>query len=464
MTKTPKYLAFHVTTLAIGIIFILFLVRQGKGLELNTTPPVQVPADQTAAAMQAPGSHAPGPLAILLLQILIILVLARMIGQACRKIGQPAVVGEIIAGIALGPSLLGHYFPAVSDFVFPAYSLNSLQLLSQIGLILFMFMIGLEMDLQQIRQSAREALVISNASIIFPFLLGFMAAYFLYAEFAPAGIGFLPFGLFLAISLSITAFPVLARIVKEKQLTGTPIGYMVITCAAVNDLAAWCLLAFVITMVNASSYSGSLTTVFLSMAFVVLMITMVKPALQAIAARQAKNGKLPPVAFAQFFVLLVAASLTAEWIGIHALFGAFMTGLVIPAEWKLREALYEKVADIALFLLLPLFFVFTGLRTSIGLINSTHLWLVCTGVILLAVSGKFLGSMAAARYASLPWKTSLQIGALMNTRGLVELVVLNIGYDLGVLSPQIFTILVIMALVTTLMAGPLLNWIERIYS
>lgn len=464
MTKTRKYLAFHIISLAAVTGFILFMLQQGQGLELKTNQPAQVSMLQTVPAPQVPGSPAIGPLATLLLQIMIILVLARILGLLCRKIGQPAVVGEIIAGIALGPSLLGLYFPGIAAFIFPVSSLNSLQMLSQIGLMLFMFMIGLEMDLQKLRQSAREALVISNASIIFPFLLGILAAFFLYTEFAPAGIGFLPFSLFLAISLSITAFPVLARIVKEKQLTGTPIGYMVITCAAVNDLAAWCLLAFVITLVKATSYSGSLTTVLLSIGFVVLMIRWIKPALRVLATKQVKDGKLAPAAFALFFILLVAAAFIAECIGIHALFGAFMTGLIIPSEWKLREALYDKVADIALFLLLPLFFVFTGLRTSIGLINTAHLWMICGFIILLAICGKFLGSMAAARFVALPWKTSLQIGALMNTRGLVELVVLNIGYDLGVLSPQIFTILVIMALVTTLMTGPALKWIDRIYS
>lgn len=463
MTKTRKYLAFHVVTLVGFCTLILFIIQLGERLELNITKPVRVATGQTTRVIQANSNLPWGPLATLLLQIMIILVLARVLGMVCRKIGQPSVVGEILAGIALGPSLLGLYFPGISAFVFPASSLNSLQMLSQIGLILFMFMIGLEMDLQKLRQSAREALVISHASIIFPFFLGIAAAYFLYSEFAPDGIRFLPFCLFLAISLSITAFPVLARIVKEKQLTGTPIGYMVITCAAVNDLAAWCLLAFVITMVKAGSHSGSLATVVLSIAFVVLMLSCIKPALRALAAKQVKNGKLPASAFALFFILLVAAAFTAEWIGIHALFGAFMAGLVMPSEWKLREALEEKVADIALFLLLPLFFVFTGLRTSIGLINTGHLWMICGFIILLAIGGKFLGSMMAARFADLPWKTSLQIGALMNTRGLVELVVLNIGYDLGVLSPQIFTILVIMALVTTLMTGPSLKWIDRIY-
>ncbi|MDP3313114.1 cation:proton antiporter [Lutibacter sp.] len=401
------------------------------------------------------------PLAILLAQIVTIIFVARFFGWVFKKIGQPTVIGEIIAGIVLGPSLIGMYFPEFSATLFPTQSLGNLQFLSQIGLILFMFVIGMELDLKVLRNKAHEAVLISHASIIIPFALGMGLAYFIYRSFAPEGVQFLSFGLFLGIAMSITAFPVLARIVQERGLQKTRLGTIVITCAAVDDITAWCLLAAVIAIVKAGSFESALYIIALAAFYVFLMVKVVRPFLKRVGDLHSSRENLGKPIVAIFFLTLIISSYTTEVIGIHALFGAFMAGAIMPENTKFRNIFIEKVEDIALVLLLPLFFVFTGLRTEIGLLNDPYLWKVTGLIILVAVVGKFIGSALAAKYVGQDWKDSLTIGALMNTRGLMELIVLNIGYDLGVLTPEIFAMMVIMALVTTFMTGPaldLINW------
>jgi len=402
------------------------------------------------------------PLAILLAQIITIIVVARFFGWICKKIGQPAVIGEIIAGIVLGPSLIGLYFPSFSAALFPAESLGNLQFLSQIGLILFMFVIGMELDLKVLRNKAHEAVVISHASIIIPFALGMGLAYYLYQMFAPAGVQFTSFALFLGIAMSITAFPVLARIVQERGLHKTKIGTVVITCAAADDITAWCILAAVIAIVKAGSFVSALFIIFLAAVYVVMMIKVVRPFLTRIGSLYQTKESLSKPIVAIFFLTLIISAYASEVIGIHALFGAFMAGAIMPENSRFRNIFIEKVEDVALVLLLPLFFVFTGLRTEIGLLNEVYLWKITGIIVIVAVVGKFIGSALAAKFVGQNWKDSLTIGALMNTRGLMELVVLNIGYDLGVLTPEVFAMMVIMALVTTFMTGPaldLINWV-----
>lgn len=399
-------------------------------------------------------------LSILLAQIVTIIFVARSFGWICKKIGQPSVIGEILAGIVLGPSLIGLYFPEFSQALFPVQSLGNLQFLSQIGLILFMFVIGMELDLNVLKNKAQEAVVISHASIVIPFALGMGLSYFVYLSFAPEGVQFLSFGLFLGIAMSITAFPVLARIVQERGLHKTRLGTIVITCAAADDITAWCLLAAVIAIVKAGTFVSSLYIIALATTYVLLMIKVVRPFLKRVGDLNAGKEKLPKPIIAIFFLTLIISSYATEVIGIHALFGAFMAGAIMPENIKFRNIFIEKVEDVALVLLLPLFFVFTGLRTEIGLLNDPYLWKVTGLIILVAVIGKFLGSAIAAKFVGQNWKDSLTIGALMNTRGLMELVVLNIGYDLGVLTPEIFAMMVIMALVTTFMTGPALDFIN----
>lgn len=400
-------------------------------------------------------------MAKLLLQILTIIITARVFGFLCGRAGLPTVIGEIAAGIFLGPSFLAHYFPAYSSFLFPPASLGNLQFLSQIGLILFMFVVGMELDLNVLRNRAQEALLVSHASIVFPFTMGVGLSYFLYERFVPMGVGFLPFALFMGIAMSITAFPVLARIVQERGLSRTRIGGVAITCAAVDDITAWCLLAAVIAIVKAGSVISSIWTIALSITYVAFMLGMVRPFLKKIGDVYADRESLSKPVVAVFFLILLLSSYATEVIGIHALFGAFIAGVVMPANVRFRDIFIEKVEDVALVLLLPLFFVFTGLRTDIGSLNDIGLWKWCAMIVSVAVAGKFFGGALPAKLLGNSWRESLMLGALMNTRGLMELVVLNIGYDLGVLSPTIFTMMVIMALVTTFMTGPVLGLIDR---
>jgi Kef-type K+ transport system membrane component KefB len=441
-----------------------WIIVQGKFLEVGRE--IVSPTSNDSEWIQFLSSlfhNLQHPLPLLLLQIITIVLVARIFGWIFRKIGQPTVIGEIIAGIVLGPSLFGLYFPEVKEALFPVASLGILQMLSQVGLIFFMFVIGMELDLKVLKNKANEAVVISHASIVIPFALGVGLAYFIYYQFAPPGIEFLSFSLFMGIAMSITAFPVLARIVQERGIHKTRLGTIVITCAAADDITAWCLLAAVIAIVKAGSFVSSIYIIGLAISYVLMMLFVVKPFLKRVGDLYANKNNLKKSVVAIFFLMLIVSSYLTEIIGIHALFGAFVAGAIMPDIAKFRNVFIEKVEDISLILLLPLFFVFTGLRTEIGLINEPYLWKITGYIILVAVIGKFLGSALAARFVGQSWQESLTIGALMNTRGLMELVVLNIGYELGVLSPKIFTMMVIMALVTTFMTGPALDLINFLF-
>jgi Kef-type K+ transport system membrane component KefB len=399
------------------------------------------------------------PLSLLLLQILIILAVSRICSILFTKLGQQSVIGEIFAGIFLGPSILGALFPQASEFVFPKSSLPNLQYLSQMGLAFFMFIIGMELDAGKLKNRAHDAVVISHTSIIVPFLLGMSLAYFIYGEFAPAGVTFLSFSLFMGIAMSITAFPVLARILRDRNLTKTTVGALAITCAAADDVTAWCILAVVIAIAKAGGAFSAVLTITLALAFVAIMIAVVKPLLARLFAKSIDSRQIAKSTVAGVFGVMLFSAFTAEVIGIHALFGAFIAGAVIPQDSGFKEFLSEKIEDISVLMLLPIFFAFTGLRTQIGLLNDTYLWAICGIIIFAAVAGKFGGSTFAAKLVGHSWRDSLSIGALMNTRGLMELIVLNIGYDLGILQADLFAIMVLMALVTTFMTGPSLDLI-----
>jgi len=404
------------------------------------------------------------PLSTLILQIVIIILIARIVGFLFTRFGQPSVIGEICAGIILGPTVLGHFWPEYSMLLFPAHSLGSLQVLSQIGLVLFMFVVGMELDLKVLKNKMHEAVVISHASIVIPYTLGMTLAYFLYSEFAPADIHFLSFGLFMGIAMSITAFPVLARIVQERGLSQTKLGAIAITSAAADDITAWCLLAAVIAIVKAGTLLSAALTIGFSVVYVVIMIFVIGPFFKRLGSIYSNKETISKGIVALIFILLLLSSYITEIIGIHALFGAFLAGVIMPPNINFRKIFIDKIEDIALVLLMPLFFVFTGLRTQIGLLNDLYLWKICGIVVAVAIAGKFFGSAISAKIIGQSWKESLSIGALMNTRGLMELIVLNIGFDLGILSPTVFAMMVIMALVTTFMTGPalsLINWAFR---
>lgn len=403
------------------------------------------------------------PLAVLLAQIATIIFVARVFGWICTKIKQPVVIGEMIAGILLGPSFLGMHFPEFSANLFPKASLGNLQFVSQIGLILFMYIVGMEISLKTLKDKAYDAVIISHASIFVPFTLGMGLSYFLYERFAPDNVSFAVFALFTGVAMSITAFPVLARIVQERGINKTKLGTIALTCAAADDVSAWCILAALIAFVKAGTFINGLFTIAMAIVYVILMVRVVRPFLHRISEKYSSVETVTRPVIAIFFLVLILSAYLAEIIGIHALFGAFMAGAIMPDNEKFRKIFIDKVQDVALVLLLPLFFVFTGLRTQIGLLNDSYLWEITALIIFVAVLGKFAGSTLAAKYVGQNWKDSLSIGALMNTRGLMELVVLNIGYDLGVLSPEIFAMMVIMALVTTCMTGPALDVINKVF-
>lgn len=399
---------------------------------------------------------------IFVLQLIIILLVVRLMGYLFQIMGQPLVIGEIIAGLLLGPSVLGAFVPQLTGFLFPEDSVVILRQLSQLGLIFFMFIIGMELDLNAFRQSANKAFLISVASISTPFISGIVLAFFLYSGFSFPDVNFASFALFLGTTLCITAFPILARIVQERKLTKTPIGNFAISAAAIGDVIAWCILAVVIAIMRSRGIANSLLTIGLAAAFILFMLLIIKPFMYRMgnvyASREAM-GK-PIVAF--IFLLMLISTLAAEAIGINALFGAFMAGVVMPENLNFKRVFTEKIEDVALVILLPLFFVATGLRTEIGLINTPHLWMVCLVIILVATVSKILGTMLASRYVGLTWNHSLVLGMLMNSRGLMELIVLNIGYDLGILTPELFSMLVLMALTTTIITGPGLSLIEYV--
>lgn len=403
------------------------------------------------------------PFALLVLQIITIILVARFFSRLFSRIGQPLVVGEIIAGIVMGPSLLGLIFPEVTAFLFPENSLDNLQFLSQLGLIFFMFIVGMDLDIKLIRNKADNAVVVSHASIVFPFLLGVLLSYFLYNDLAPHGVPFASFSLFLGISMSITAFPVLARIIQERGLIKTPLGLMAITCAAVDDVTAWCLLAVVIAVAKAGSIVTTLYSVALALGYVVFMFAVVRPLMRRIGSVYDSREMLNKRIVAIVFLVLLGSVYVSEVIGIHALFGAFLAGVIMPENLSFKKIIAEKIEDVSLVLLLPLFFVLTGLRTQVTLLDSADLVLICLLIIVVAILGKFGGGTVAARLAGQSWKESLSLGVLMNTRGLMELIVLNIGYDLGILSREIFAMLVLMAIVTTFLTGPCLTLLDKIF-
>lgn len=450
------YLSIFVLFIAL-IVWLLFI---GKNLEAAT---VSSPSSGASIAGHFLESlrH---PLPILIIQIITIILFARGIGYITGRIGQPQVVGEIIAGIMLGPSLLGFIFPELSSFLFPTESIQNLQFLSQIGLIFFMFIIGMELDIKVLKNQASAAVVVSHASILFPYFLGMVLAYFIYTDYAPHNVSFAAFALFIGIAMSITAFPVLARIIQERGLSKTPLGTMAITCAAADDVSAWCILAAVVAFVKAGNAAGALYTLGLAVAFVLFMLKVVKPLMKKIASVYASREIFSKKVVGLIFIVLLASSYIAEIIGIHALFGAFLAGVIMPQNLAFKKIITEKIEDISLVLLLPLFFVSTGLRTELGLLNDAQSWITFFLVLMVAIIGKFGGASLASRLVGQSWKDSLSLGVLMNTRGLMEIVVVNIGYDLGILSPEVFTMLVLMALVTTFLTGPSLNYIDHIFS
>jgi Kef-type K+ transport system membrane component KefB len=449
--RRSKAITFAGYAAMLGATVGAFLVIRRLGASLVAPPPLDPPRFGGAATQ---GSAE--VLLHVLLALLVIIVVARLLGAGFRHLKQPAVIGEVIAGLLLGPSLLGRVSPELSGYLLPPSVAPMLGILSQVGVILYMFMVGLELDTTLLRKRAQTSVAISHASIITPFLLGAGLALWLYPRLSSRDVPFTAFALFIGISMSVTAFPVLARILTDRGMHKSPLGTIALACAAVDDVSAWCLLAFVVGVAQ-SEPARVLPTLALTAAFISFVFVALRPASAWFARRTEAE---PREMMAVVFVALLLAALVTEFIGIHAIFGAFLLGVVVPHDSELARAVKQRLEDVVLVLLLPAFFAFTGMRTQLGLVDGASEWLTCGLIIQVASLGKFGGTTLAARVTGLDWRESTSLGILMNTRGLMELIVLNVGLDLGVLSPTLFAMLVIMAVLTTLATTPLLHLLE----
>ena len=457
-----------------GIVFVLHLGRALPPASHNTQMAVAAPSasplSNPTLIHSLPGSpwsalleNLNSPLGRLLAQLIVIVLATRTIGSLFRRIGLPSVVGEITAGILLGPSLFGWLWPGGFAFLFAPASLEILKLLSQIGVTVFMFVVGMELETGHLRDKVRPAFLVSQTGIVVPFFMGMVAALYLYGGYAGAGASFTSFALFLGIALSITAFPVLVRILEERGMIKTPLGNVAITCAAVGDASAWTILAFVVAFVRAEGMLATLYNFALLALFVSFMLVVVRRWLPLWLRPNAIVERGPSLGIvAAVLLFMTGSALATEVLGIHALFGAFLAGAIMPRDEGFRHYLVVRMENFTSVLLMPLFFAFSGLRTHIGMLNNAGGWFICLIVVVVATAGKLGSSMFAARLIGMGWNDAFAFGALMNTRGLMELIALNIGYDLGILPAPIFTILVLMALFTTFLTGPLINVAERL--
>jgi len=446
----------------VAVAVIIFLGIRSLGLHLPAPP---APAAQSSAVAAGQGINT---LFHALLALAVIIVTARLAGLLFGLIGQPTVIGEVCGGIMLGPSLLGQIAPDLYAQLLPVSVAGFLGIYAQLGVILYLFLVGLELDLGVMRKSGHAALAISHASIILPFLLGSGLALMLYPVLSTNDVPFTVFALFVGVSLSVTAFPVLARILTDLRMSRSQMGAIALTCAAIDDVTAWCLLALVVSIAQSHALDA-IRTVVLTLAFVAVVLLVVAPIVRRLTPRMDRSENLTRTGLSIVLTAMLASAMTTEYIGIHGFFGAFLLGAIIPHGSRIAGELNRRLDDFVAVLFLPAFFAYTGMRTQIGLVSGLENWLICGAIILIACVGKFGGTLIASRLSGVSWRDSAALGVLMNTRGLVELIVLNMGLDLGVISPKLFTMLVIMALVTTFLTTPILQlllrkhpWIERV--
>ena len=431
----------------------LFFVIRSIGEDISRAP-LEVGANVGKPHVEPHASALPQ----VLLALVTVIVTARVLGLIFQQLGQPRVIGEVVAGIVLGPSVLGRLSPETAAFLLPSTVMPMLGVLAQLGVILYMFLVGLELNSELLRSRAHTTVAISHASIVAPFLLGALLALEVFPHYAPPGVGFTSFALFMGVAMAITAFPVLARILTDLGIERTALGVVALSCAAADDVTAWCLLAFVVGVTQADFY-GAAITVGMTAGYIVLMFGFARRGM--VRWLGTANGTRPSHdVTAWVLVAVLTSALLTEAIGIHAIFGAFLLGAIIPHDSDLARSFRHKLEDVVSILLLPTFFAFTGARTQIGLLSQPSDWLVCGLIIVVATVGKFGGSVVAGRLTGLDWRTSASLGILMNTRGLMELIVLNIGLDMGVISPTLFAMMVLMALVTTIATTPILRWLQ----
>ena len=438
----------------IGASIGTFFLIRSFGPSLAPTRPQE--------AVIPPTSETPGILLHVLLALVVVLVVARILGAMFRGLNQPQVMGEVIAGILLGPSFLGWLAPGVASQILPLNTAPYLAVIAQVGVVLYMFLVGLDLDTGLLQKRTQAALAISHASIVAPFLLGAVSALWLYPRYATGAFSFTTFALFIGVAMSITAFPVLARILTDRGMQKTRLGVLALACAAIDDVTAWCLLAFAIGVAHAQT--GRLLFILITtVGFIFFVLLIAKRGALWLVRRQIAKGRTTQDMFAVVCAALLLSALVTERIGVHALFGAFLLGTVIPHNSVLARDIRARCEDLVVVLLLPVFFAFTGMRTQIGLVHGTRDWTACILIVGVASLGKFGGSFLAARWTGLDWREAASLGVLMNTRGLMELIVLNVGLDLGVLSPVLFTMFVFMAVITTLVTTPILHVLTKLH-
>ena len=457
--KNQRFSAFTLYALTLTATLLAFFVILDFGHDLVAPPVESVATAQVAPTADTevitPSHSGRNSLLHLLLALVAVIVSCRVVGSAFQYLGQPAVIGEVVAGILIGPSLLGRIAPGAMDFLLPQATLPTLGMFAQFGVILYMFLVGLEFDAGLLKRRSHTAIAISHASIIAPFLLGAGLALALYPILSNDQVPFRSFALFLGVSMSVTAFPVLARILTDRQMQDSQLGGMALACAAIDDVTAWCLLALVVGVAQAE-FAAAIGISILTLLYIGAMFLVARPLL---ARLKPAGNPISVNVIAVVLIGLFGSACLTECIGIHAIFGAFLFGAVIPNDSAVAHELRKKLEDLVTIVLLPVFFAFAGMRTQIGLISGMENWLLCGAIILVASLGKFGGTTVAARLCSVDWRDSCALGILMNTRGLMELIVLNIGLDLGLISPRLYALMVVMALVTTTMTTPLLQFI-----
>ena len=434
-----------------AVALFVFISRYGETLTAPA-PAGEFPADGVVAAAATAG---PDIVLHLLIALAAVVLVGRLLVPVFNALGQPPVIGQVVAGLALGPSLLGAVAPGAYLLILPPAVAPYLGVVAQLGVILYMFLVGLELNTDRLHRHVHSTVAISHASIVLPFVLGSALALYLYPRFSTSDVPFTSFALFLGIAMSITAFPVLARILADLGMARTDLGIIALTCAAVDDVTAWCLLALVVGVVQAATGTAAVV-IALTLAFIAFMFAIVRPLASRIVGRltetEPQGGALALTVVAVFL-----AAVTTEAIGIHAIFGAFLLGVVIPHESRLAGVLLGRLEQFVTILLLPAYFAFTGMRTEIGLLSGAGSWLACGLIIAVATVGKVAGTALAGRVTGMSWRNAAGLGVLMNTRGLMQLIVLNVGLDLGVISPRLFTMMVLMALATTLATAPILR-------
>jgi Kef-type K+ transport system membrane component KefB len=444
----------YVLLVGLPAIGILIVLRLGGALAAPSAPRAS-----TMSALQLPAARdVVLRLDAFLIQIVIILAVVQLVGVALRKISQPTVVGEMLAGILLGPSVLGALWPTGYALLFPAGSVRFLASVSQLGLVMFMFLVGLELRPADLRGRGHTAVLVSHTSIVLPLFLGTLLSLVLYPVLGVQGVSFRAFALFLGAAMSVTAFPVLARLLAERRLTGTRLGVLALACAAVDDVSAWCVLAVVVALSRPGVAPTSVALTLLgTVAFVAAMFLVVRPRLEWLARRHAAEGGISRGLLAAIVIVMLTSACVTQVLGIHALFGAFVAGVIMPKSPAFVRDAASPIEDVLLVVLLPLFFATTGIRMSLDIFQGLAMWTFFGLVLLVAFAGKLGGSAVASRMAGLSWRESLSLGALMNTRGLMGLIILSVGVDAGVLSQPLFVMMVLMSIITTVATTPLLS-------